>query len=707
MTSTAQRHGLTVLTRVTVAAIAYAGIAAATLVLSRDVGLAAPLWPAAGVAFALTFQWGRSTAVGIAIASFGVNSTMLLLGDADAGTALGTASLVGLGAALQALAGSELVRRVVGSHPALTRGSQILAFLLLAGPVASLINPSIGVLAELANGVIAWEQGGISWLTWWVGDVAGVVVFAPITMMLLSQQEDVWRGRRLRVAGPSLVATALLLGAFVQSQSVEEERIHLEAQRISAMAVRDLQDAVTRHSEVLEGIRGLMVSSESVDAQEFQDFTERALARFPNLQAISWNPVIPAADRAGFEQLQRQQQGMADYRVTERDSGGQLVPVAPRPDYVAVGFIEPVASNRPALGFDIQSDPIRARAIAIARDTGLVTSTAPITLVQETGSQPGMLTLLPVYGPDDDPTTVERRRAELIGFAVGVYRLGDLVDDTFSDASWDSVDVRVTDLGLRGSTEIAHHQVAASEHAGSGHLDDKPTIVQEIPVNGRLWSIEVTPTAIEERSNTVALLVGGLLILLLLEAFLLVVTGMERQARREADRSSYEANHDALTDLLNRRAFTRALRAARQRSDLEGTEHVLMYMDLDGFKQVNDTGGHEAGDELLRRVARELARHVRGRDVVARVGGDEFAIILHNCGLDRGRAIAADISTGIDGLHVTGRGHDLSVGVSIGLALIGPGDPAGPAELVDRADQASYRAKRAGAAGNIQVFSPA
>lgn len=697
MTGEVPRRSARTIGTIVFVAVGYAVLGTATLMMARYAGLASPIWPAAGLAFAVVYQRGYPIALGVGLGSLIVNVNALLpnLGN---DRILATAGLIALGATAQAIVAVALVRRFIGTRTLLSRPGAVIGFLLLAGLLASVINPTVGIVAQLWSSVTTPSEALVGWITWWVGDSIGVMVFGPIAMMLLPEGADAWRGRRWKVAIPSLVAVAALLGAFLQITSLDQRRIETAVDQLALSAVADLRANLVHQQEVLNGIRGLELASNDVTANEFTTFTQHSLDQFKSLHAVSWNPVVTQDTLAGFTAEQRSQPGMAEYQITERDADGNLVPAAPRPEYVVVGYIEPLATNLKALGFDIQSNPARAQAIATARDSGELASTPPIELVQESGSQQGMLTLLPVYAGAKTPETVTARRAAVLGYAVGVYRLDDLVNDTFSEKSWDGIDITLTDI-TGDPVEIGHHAWLDIHGDGDSLLGQASHYAsQTMTINGRTWRLDIHPSddVIEDfgPSNIPALLIGGMLIVGLLEAFLLLVTGMERQARREADSSNYEATHDALTDLLNRRAFLRSLSATCERSEFEGTDHVVMYLDLDGFKGVNDIGGHQAGDDMLRLVADVLRRHVRARDVVARVGGDEFAIILHNCPQDRGLAIAHEIVTGIQALAVPVHSGTASIGVSIGVLALPPGRKSDVDDVIRRADTACYTAKR-------------
>lgn len=174
-----------------------------------------------------------------------------------------------------------------------------------------------------------------------------------------------------------------------------------------------------------------------------------------------------------------------------------------------------------------------------------------------------------------------------------------------------------------------------------------------------------------------------------------------RLARQQARLTELErlAVTDELTGVLNRRGFVEQLEqslAAAQRYDERG---VLVYVDLDGFKPVNDTFGHEAGDRVLRYVGRLLQAHTRRSDVIGRLGGDEFAVLLTRspweAGLDRAEALERLVNRAIVTIERTA----IPVRASLGIQAYGPGDTA--AALLAKADEAMYRAKRVRAEASV------
>jgi diguanylate cyclase (GGDEF)-like protein len=143
---------------------------------------------------------------------------------------------------------------------------------------------------------------------------------------------------------------------------------------------------------------------------------------------------------------------------------------------------------------------------------------------------------------------------------------------------------------------------------------------------------------------------------------------------------------------VNRRGFERALERALAFVRRYGASAALLYLDLDGFKPVNDRHGHAAGDWILVRVARLVAGKVRASDVVGRVGGDEFALLLWNVTGDQADEKAKAIEAMIDAETFERAGTSLAVGLSAGFAMLLPDDTV--TAVVARADQSMYARKR-------------
>lgn len=174
------------------------------------------------------------------------------------------------------------------------------------------------------------------------------------------------------------------------------------------------------------------------------------------------------------------------------------------------------------------------------------------------------------------------------------------------------------------------------------------------------------------------------------------------QARHLTRQVTWQAIHDSLTGLVNRREFEQRLGQALHSACTYGEAHVLCYLDLDQFKIVNDTCGHNAGDELLRQVTTLLQAQIRKTDTLARLGGDEFGVLLHQCDLDQALRVANLLRETIQSFRFVWSGNTFAIGVSIGVVPI-DGQNRSLETLLMAADSACYAAKNNGR-NRVHVF---
>ncbi|WP_440905334.1 ammonium transporter [Catenovulum sp. SX2] len=167
---------------------------------------------------------------------------------------------------------------------------------------------------------------------------------------------------------------------------------------------------------------------------------------------------------------------------------------------------------------------------------------------------------------------------------------------------------------------------------------------------------------------------------------------------------NHQAKHDGLTGLINRSEFDRTLTSLVEQSIQSDEQHILIYIDLDKFKIVNDLCGHQAGDELLRQVSRVMKKRIRSNDILARLGGDEFAAVLFNCDIERGQKIAESIRDNVESFRFSWDGKEFSVTTSIGVIPIDQYSNS-VTDVLHLADAACYASKDMGR-NHVYVYQP-
>ncbi|HEX3131244.1 MAG TPA: EAL domain-containing protein [Thermoanaerobaculia bacterium] len=214
-----------------------------------------------------------------------------------------------------------------------------------------------------------------------------------------------------------------------------------------------------------------------------------------------------------------------------------------------------------------------------------------------------------------------------------------------------------------------------------GKIVESPGHALLLNEDGKEYSVRDTAAPIRDRRGN---LIGAVLVF----KDVTQLRGMEREM-------IYLASHDALTGLLNRREFEVRLKRAIRSARAEQRHHVLLFLDLDEFKIINDTCGHLVGDEMLKQITALLRSRVRRSDILARLGGDEFGVLLEDCPLGQARQIAEEIRTTVRDFRFCWKDQIFEVGVSTGFVPVNA-DSGDLAQVMSAADAALYVAKDSG-----------
>ncbi len=509
-------------------ALGYLVAGKASLLLAIPPGYASAIWPSAGIALGALLLLGLRYWPAVWLGSFLTNLAISFdphSGASVLGMLLPAAS-IGAGAAMQAVVGAALIRRYIGLPLLLSREWQILLFFVLAGPLACLINPTVGVSTLWFGGAIPTQSLAYHWWTWWIGDSIGAILFAPLMLMWFGGQQ--WHQRRLAVTVPlaaTFVATVLV---FVYASRLEwaqiEQRFKEDAEELNLAIDRRLD----RNLELLRALGGLFAASERVDEVEFGRFSQFMLANRPDLQAIEWAPRVRSTQRAAFERELQQVQAQQPY-IFEVDASGPH-PAQLRQEHYPVRYAEPMRANRIARGFDLASEPERLRTLERARDSGKIAMTAPLELLQAGGAYDGFIMAQPIYSAQlPSEPTLEQRREHFLGFALAVIRARQLISLAVKGRPpAHNVHIHLDDA-LTGKTLYrSTTDIDAPTTAGGANrlpLGHQVTL----QVADRDWTIVFRPTLeyLAGQNTLIAwmVLVAGLLFTALVGAAAMVVTG--------------------------------------------------------------------------------------------------------------------------------------------------------------------------------------
>jgi diguanylate cyclase (GGDEF)-like protein/PAS domain S-box-containing protein len=498
---------------------------------------AAPVWPVAGIALALTILYGPRALIGIfiGVVVFEFQLFSQTMGEHSKGSELILALALGGGACAQAVVGAKLVRGSLGPLPSLTHDVDILRFQLLGGPVACLVSASIGMITLLSLGVVTSENLQVGWLTWWVGDVIGVVIFAPLVLIFFDHADPLWHGRKTTVALPMLLLFCITIAFYSYADFKEGERKQLKFQEVVRSIHHNLTREFQTHLEKLESLKSYFDASNHVTRDEFRIVNAIALKKHVGIQALEWIKRVKQKQRGEFERMLPQ-----GGSIRRLNSKGVSEPAESREEYYAIQFIEPQETNMPAFGFDITSNPIAAEALFRARDSGETSATGPLRLIQETADDVGIVLYKPVYSSHTPPATLEQRRELISGVVAVVVRLRSMIDSEIPSIANGDTLVRLLD-----NTNPATPRLLYSSHQDiSNGLPHALTETRSLEMAGRSWGVEYvsTPEFLAKNTNWAVWLVltGGLLITALLGTGLLVLTGRTLHVEDEVNRRTTE-----------------------------------------------------------------------------------------------------------------------------------------------------------------------
>jgi len=494
-------------------------------------GFATLFWPASGLALGCCFIWGKRALPGIFLGSACINIYISYTLKTDFNFILPL--FIASCAALQACIGVTLVRKFIGFPFAFHSPKKVLHFALLGGAVSSLVNSTLSCLGLLFSGVLEEQNLAVNWLNWWVGDALGVVLTIPWLLVLfphLSKANLPHRGKLVLLLCIVSSVTALF---SVVIASFEQKKQVAEFNRNADLLSQSMQSEVDSAVDILYSLKGLIISNPQLTPKQFQQYTRPILKREKGLQGLSWNTLVSEQQLASFTQRMTvfyEAEGI-EYKVTEKNNKGELIDVQSRAQHVIVTFIEPLESNRKALGYDVYSQNVRQFALDQAADLRQEVVTRPITLLQEEASQAGVLIFLPVFSTATD---------QLMGYATAVLRVGDMAARALSNDYLANMGLilfdPVADSGEQLLFSLGHDGLPnkAFNHLLSGQVDP---LQRNNTINIGLdqWVLIQSSSSsfIHQPWGVHLLIVCGLIISALFNWFIIIVYGQSYETEQQ------------------------------------------------------------------------------------------------------------------------------------------------------------------------------
>jgi diguanylate cyclase (GGDEF)-like protein len=451
----------------------------------------------------------------------------------------------------------------------------------------------------------------------------------------------------------------------------------------SDAVVSTLKLALEHEEDLVVSTSGYVIANPDLSSADLRAWVRnvRAGPRYPELQGLGVVVFVPRSQLAAFALRAESDPGGA----LSQGETFEVVPPGDRPYYCFTQTIGYTAPGLPALpaGLDLCTTPLGSVFLA-TRDSGRG-ATIPNTL----GGPKSLIVETPVYRGGGIPETVEGRRPAFLGEIATAVDPKVLLDMALQGHSSTAVTVRYRN----GSSDVAFTSGKVPRGAQTASFD---------LANG--WSAQTFGIPAKggalANGNALALLIAGIMLSVLLGV---LARALNRLSRNTAE-SRHQALHDALTGLPNRALIMDRVDQLLSRNRRNGTSGAALFVDIDEFKNVNDSLGHEAGDQLIRAVAARLTASLRNADTVGRMGGDEFVILVDGGpgALGPERVAERLLEVLREPFELDSTPRPLQASASVGVAI---GDRGAAADLLRDADLALYRAKAAGK-GCYAIFHP-
>lgn len=460
------------------------------LLLSTENGYSTLIWPPSGLALAAIMLLGLRIWPALALGAYITNlslgpsydSVWMAIVDQPQNIA------IAIGNSTQAVLAWYLLKRFKCHAFALTHLSTILKFYALAGPVSCLLAASVGTASLYGFGIIGPGDVANTWLTWWVGDANGVILFTPLIIAWSLPRDRTWLQRRAIVTiGVTLVFTLMALFVY-HSRTWQEEDLGRQIQHDASIVARALESSIEGAASTVYGLADLLSFEPSMTRQTFEAFADGHLRRIQTISALSWNKQVRNDERARAEAILRADYG-PERQIYEIDANGSRVPAEEADQYVYVKYIVPLKAHETAIGLNVWHQPTRRLALETALYNNDAAITAPVRLVQ---NQDGLDTLIFV------PVKREGRNR---GFATGIMMTERLVETALADAHANGLLLQVTDTAAPAGQNIL--QPYRAPEGEILHPDRGTSLF--INVVDRRWQLDVVPTTrylLAHRSRT-------------------------------------------------------------------------------------------------------------------------------------------------------------------------------------------------------------
>ena len=499
-------------------------------------GYSTAIWPASGLALAAALCWGKWSLPGIFTGSTLVNLHIGLSATGVMTPAVFTiAVLIASGSVLQAVVARWLICKRIKLPLRLITDREIATVMIFGGILSTMIAATVGTSVQIGFGLLSFSNAMFPWLTWWVGDAIGVIVFTPILILTVFQRRNHSLRRRISVAIPMLCVFVAVTIAFIFVNKENEDKRLLQVERISKALELELTTRIKLASQSLYSLRALFLSSEFVNNEEFSQYGEQIINFEPSIVALGWIKRVGQNDKDKYLDWARLNI-KSEYEIFDFKEDGSRPLSKPAPWHFPVTYVYPKLMTSTASGMDMLSSPRMGPMLyESAEKNTIVASDIYKRLVNQ---RPGVVIALPVFKPLLTPIQQPALTAEpnLQGFVYAIFQISDLIEQSLAQLEDNKDNIRVSLYDItEGNQTLAYYQDGGWQAYQVFH---------EIKFVGRIWRFAVSPTRAYflrfSFASSYLTLIGGMVLVGILGVLVLSITGKHKAVTAEVETKTAE-----------------------------------------------------------------------------------------------------------------------------------------------------------------------
>jgi len=485
-----------------------------------------PVWPSSGIALAVLLIYGWRILPGLVVGIFCTQIYVSFGGEISTAieTALGLLAIKAFASSAQAILGMLLIHHFVGRNDTLLDLSKILLFFFYGAIVSCVVAPTICIGVFYLQGILAADDCLFAWLTWWVGDVIGVLIFTPIILAFVAKPQSIWYPRRTTVAAPLGLLLLLLFTMFFYSKQQETKRIDTLFEHRVERVHNMLEAEIYAHKNIAENIRDFFNADEKVTKDEFYLLTRSSLRHHPDIIAIEWIPRIVGNPKS-------------------------LLSTSNKVRY-PIEYIEPYLINKKVVGYDVRENK-KSELDEIA-NTGKVLLTGQFHLEYKAAHSQITSIYVPLY-KKNLPSSLSKGKSDyLLGFIAVIFVIEDEKTETLLALADNQLKIEI-----KNNSEVIYSNFADNTVKPITFNSLEARKILRVPES--IWQITFRPSEEFLSSQTTWhvwwILLGGLVLTSFIGVGLLVITGRTAHIEQQVTFKTRDLN--SINNKLNQQVLLR------------------------------------------------------------------------------------------------------------------------------------------------------